>query len=167
MRSPWRAVCDDNPRGLVLDRYSVFHTTADCSNPLIDKRPRSHFTKGIEPRVAARLLTVVDRPRRLFESSISRYLRAWSNMRPAEQARACVHGDTKPDIPAYGLERTEYGTERDHRGESDDWADDAGHDNVKIALAMRRPADCEQSHNGAVLREAVERACAQHGDAVQ
>ena len=46
-------------------------------------------------------------------------------------------------------------------------ADDADHDDVEIALAMRRAADREQRNHGAVVRQAVERAGADHRDAVQ
>jgi hypothetical protein len=31
------------------------------------------------------------------------------------------------------------------------------HDDIEIALAMRQAAQCQQSHHGAVVREAVER----------
>ena len=40
------------------------------------------------------------------------------------------------------------------------------HDDVEIALAVRRAADREQGHDRAVVRQAVERAGADHGDPV-
>src|SRR5215472_1431335 len=64
-------------------------------------------------------------------------------------------------------ERPENRAERDHGNERDDRANDDGHDNVEIALAVRRPAYREQGYDRAVLRQAVERAGAHHGYAVQ
>ena len=43
--------------------------------------------------------------------------------------------------------------------------DDGDHDDVEIALAVGQAAECEQRHHRAVVRQAVERACADHCDA--
>ena len=55
----------------------------------------------------------------------------------------------------------------DHHGERQEAADDRHHDDVEIALAVGRIADREQRHHGAVVRQAVQRARADHRDPMQ
>jgi hypothetical protein len=63
-------------------------------------------------------------------------------------------------------ERAECGAERDHCDECDDRAGDGRHHNIEIALTMGRAAHREQSHDGTILRQAVERSGAHYGDAM-
>ena len=75
-------------------------------------------------------------------------------------------GRTRPSRERRGSKRAEQRAQDDHRDEREDGADDGDHDDVEIALAVRRAADGEQRHDRAVVRQAVERARADHRDAV-
>ena len=65
------------------------------------------------------------------------------------------------------LKRSEHRTQYDDSDKREHRADDRNHDDVAIALAMRRSAHGEQRHHRAVVRQAVERARADDGDAMQ
>jgi hypothetical protein len=65
------------------------------------------------------------------------------------------------------LKRAESCPEYNHRDERDDGADCGDHHNVEIAFAVRRSVGGEQCHYRAVVRQAIESAGADHGDAVQ
>ena len=59
------------------------------------------------------------------------------------------------------------GPEDDYDGEREQAADDRHHDDIEIALAMGRIADREQRHHGTVVRQAVQRARADHRNPMQ
>jgi hypothetical protein len=57
---------------------------------------------------------------------------------------------------ADGSERTRHGAERDDGGKRHKGADDADHNNVAIALSVRRSTDREQRDHRAIMRQAIE-----------
>src|SRR5262245_41734073 len=63
-------------------------------------------------------------------------------------------------------ERPEHRTQDDYGGKRKQGADDRHHENILVAVAVGHAADCEQRHDRAVMRQAVERAGAHHGNAV-
>jgi hypothetical protein len=67
---------------------------------------------------------------------------------------------------AHRLKRPECRPQSNYRNKPEKGADDRNHNNVQIAFTMGRAADREQGHHGAVVRQTVERACANYGDAV-
>src|SRR5512133_3652734 len=69
--------------------------------------------------------------------------------------------------PYVGSERSDQATKRDDDYERDKRSDDRDHDDVHIALGMRRTADREQGYHGAVVRQAVQRTRADDRDAMQ
>src|SRR4030095_10287273 len=56
------------------------------------------------------------------------------------------------------LERTQRRAKQDNGRQSDQGAGNRHHENVEIALAVAHATDRKQSHHGAVVRQAVERA---------
>src|SRR5690348_11781630 len=64
------------------------------------------------------------------------------------------------------LKRAEEAAERDDGDERDDCVDDSDHDDVDVTLAVRNPADRKETHHRAVMRQEVERARADDGDAM-
>ena len=66
-----------------------------------------------------------------------------------------------------GSERSDQPTKRDDGYERNKSSDDRDHDDVHIALGMRRTADREQGHHGAVMRQAVQRTGPDDRDAMQ
>src|SRR5262245_43877240 len=64
-------------------------------------------------------------------------------------------------------ERPEDRTQDDDGGKRKQGADDRHQENILVAAAVGHAADCEQRHDRAVMRQAVERAGDHHGNAVE
>src|SRR5262245_66660002 len=63
-------------------------------------------------------------------------------------------------------ERPEDRTQDDDAGKRKQNADDRHHENILVAVAVGHAADCEQRHDRAVMRPAVQRAGAHPGNGV-
>ncbi len=72
-----------------------------------------------------------------------------------------------PRVREKASERPERGSQANHRDERQQAADDRHHDDIEIVFSVGRVADREQSDNGAVVRQAVERAGANDRDTMQ
>jgi len=58
------------------------------------------------------------------------------------------------------------GAQRDHDDQGQDGAGDPDHDDIEIPVTMRGPTKCKHRHHRTVLRQRVERARADCGNAV-
>ena len=68
--------------------------------------------------------------------------------------------DGRLAITEVGSERSYQAPKYDDGHECDECSDDPDHDDVEVALGMRRTTDREQGHYGAVVGQAVQRASA-------
>src|SRR5437879_2629893 len=87
---------------------------------------------------------------------------------------ASMRSSVLPSYSAWKSRNSRDGSERPHhRAERNDGyqryegADDADHNDVAIAVPVRRSADREQRDHRAIVRQAVERARTDHRDAMQ
>src|SRR5262245_31207506 len=131
--------------------------------PLIPKRE----SRSIGDLIAEATLSIAYLVAMTFylRSPVIRGISHYSVTRAGGEARRPL--SRAPPTRASCLEGTQRRAEHDHRYQRDDRADDCDHDDVEVALTVCRTADGKQCHDRAVVRQAVERARADHSNPVQ